>query len=155
MLKHYESYDQEEILTFIKMINEASKQAYNLLENLLNWTRSQTGRISFEPTGIDVRSVVDSAFKLYEGNSSEKNQVTNNKVKTGTLVYGDMNMVSTILRNLVSNAIKFTRPKGKITVTCRKKSKMTRIIADILPSAVSVLTLPSNLNLSRMRLASV
>jgi two-component system, sensor histidine kinase and response regulator len=130
LLKHYESYDQEEVLTFITMINEASWQAHNLLENLLNWSRSQTGRIQFDPTGIDVASIIESAFKLYEGNSSEKNLDMVCKVKKGCLVYGDLNMVATIIRNLISNAIKFTRPRGKITVYSRNRAGMVDILVE-------------------------
>jgi PAS domain S-box-containing protein len=128
MLKHYESYDQEEVLTFIKMINEASKQAYNLLENLLNWTRSQTGRIQFEPAVIDVFPMIEKTLQLYEGHSLEKNQVLVNSVKQGSVVYGDINMVSTIFRNLVSNAIKFSQPKGRITVRSKNQKNMVDIL---------------------------
>jgi len=130
LLRHYDSYDQEEVLTFIKMINEASRQTHNLLENLLHWSRAQTGRIKFEPRGIDVFSVVESAFKLHEGSSSEKNQEIQNKVKKDTLVYGDENMVGTIIRNLVSNAVKFTRPRGRITVCNKNKGKMVDIVVE-------------------------
>ena len=130
LLKHYESYDQEEVLTFIKMINEASRQAHNLLENLLNWSRSQTGRVQFKPAVIDVFPLVDSVFQLYEGISTEKNQELLNRVKQGTLVYGDLNMVSTIIRNLVANAIKFTQPRGRITVSDRNRGNTVDIMVD-------------------------
>ena len=130
LLKHYDTYDGDEVLTFIRMINEASRQSHNLLENLLHWSRSQTGRIQFEPTGIDVSTIVDSAFKLYEANSSEKNQEIINKVKKETLVYGDVNMVSTIIRNLVSNAVKFTRPGGKVTVSAKNRGNMIDIMVE-------------------------
>ncbi len=122
LMKDYSSYDPEEVLTFVKMIHGASRQAQNLLNNLLDWSRSQTDRIRFEPTGIDVCQVVKSVFKLYKLNAHEKNLHVHNRVSEGTMVYGDQNMVSTIIRNLISNAIKFTRPKGKITV-CTKSSR--------------------------------
>ncbi len=119
LLKDYSGYDKEEVLTFIRMINEAARQAHSLLENLLNWSRAQTGRMSIEPTGIDAHDAVESIFTLYEGSAREKNISLANRVRSGTLVSGDANMVPTILRNLVSNAIKFTRPKGKVTVSAR------------------------------------
>ena len=105
----------------VKMINEASRQTHNLLDNLLNWSRAQTGRISIEPTGLDIHDSVESVFSLYKGNSLEKNLVMLNKVKPGTQAYGDANMVPTILRNLISNAIKFTKPRGKITVSAKSQ----------------------------------
>ncbi len=122
LMKDYSSYDPEEVLTFVKMIHGASRQAQNLLNNLLDWSMSQTDRIKFEPTGIDVCQVVKSVFKLYKLNAHEKNLQLHNRVNQGTMVYGDRNMVSTIVRNLISNAIKYTRPRGKIIV-CTKSSR--------------------------------
>jgi len=119
LLKDYEGYDKEEVLTLIKMINDASRQTHNLLENLLNWSRAQTGRMSIEPTGINIHDSIELIFSLYEGNSREKNLLMLNKVNAGTQAYGDANMVPTILRNLISNAIKFTKPRGKITVSAK------------------------------------
>lgn len=116
LMRDYSSYDQEEVLTFVKMIHGASRQAQNLLNNLLDWSRSQTDRIRFEPRGVDVYQVVNSVCKLHRLNAHEKNLHLHNRVNEGTMAYGDLNMVSTIMRNLISNAIKFTRPKGKITV---------------------------------------
>jgi PAS domain S-box-containing protein len=131
LLKDYSTYDQEEVLTFVKMINGASRQAQNLLNNLLDWSRSQTDRIRFEPSGIDVCKVVKSIFKLYKPNAYEKNLHLHNHVSQGTMAYGDQNMVSTILRNLISNAIKFTSPKGKITVSAKSsRNKIQIIVAD-------------------------
>jgi PAS domain S-box-containing protein len=127
LIKDYEGYDRDEIRTFIKMMNDASRQAHNLLENLLNWTRAQTGRMTIEPTGIDVHEIIANVFRLYETSAREKNITLVNKVQPGTLAYGDGNMIPTIFRNLVSNAIKFTRPKGRVTVN----AKNTRDCVDI------------------------
>ncbi len=128
LLKDYASYDPEEVLTFIKMIHGASRQAQNLLNNLLDWSRSQTGRIRFEPGDIDLHKVVRDVCKLYKLNLHEKNLHLHNRVSAGTKVYGDPNMVGTIIRNLVSNAIKFTRPKGRITISAKSARNETQIL---------------------------
>lgn len=128
LIKDYSSYDPEEVLTFVKMIQGASRQAQNLLNNLLDWSRSQTDRIKFDPTGIDIFQVVASVNKLYELNAHEKNLELFNRVSRGSMVYGDQNMVSTIVRNLVSNAIKFTRPKGKITISSKSSRHEVQIL---------------------------
>ncbi len=131
LMKDYASYDTEEVLTFVTMIHGASRQAQNLLNNLLDWSRSQTDRIKFEPTGIDVYQVVNSVCKLYKLNAHEKNLVLHNRVSPGTMVYADQNMVSTIVRNLISNAIKFTRPKGKITISTKSsRNEIQILVAD-------------------------
>ncbi len=128
LMKDYSSYDPEEVLTFVKMIHGASRQAQNLLNNLLDWSRSQTDRIRFDPTGIDIYDVVSSVCKLYNLSAHEKNLHLNNRVSQDTLVYGDQNMVSTIIRNLISNAIKFTRPKGKITISSKSSGNEIQIL---------------------------
>lgn len=128
LMKDYASYDREEVLTFVKMIYDASWQAHNLLENLLNWTRAQTGNITREPTGVDVHETIESIFRLYESSAREKNLSLENRVQPGTLVHGDANMIPTVFRNLVSNAIKFTRPKGKITVNAKSTRKCIDIV---------------------------
>ena len=131
LMKDYSSYDQEEVLTFVKMIHGASRQAQNLLNNLLDWSRSQTGRIRFEPGDIDLSQVVESVFKLYRLNAHEKNLQLDNRVSKGSMAYGDQNMVSTIVRNLISNAIKFTRPGGRITVSSKSSRNEIHIrVAD-------------------------
>jgi len=128
LLKDYASYDTEEVLTFVTMIHGASRQAQNLLNNLLDWSRSQTDQIKFEPTGIDVNQVVNAVFKLYKLNAFEKNLHLLNRVSPGTMVYADQNMVSTIVRNLISNAIKFTSPKGKITISTKSSRNGIQIL---------------------------
>jgi PAS domain S-box-containing protein len=131
LMKDYSSYDQEEVLTFVKMIHGASRQAQNLLNNLLDWSRSQTGRIRFEPGDIDLSQVLESVFKLYKLNAHEKNLQLDIRVSKGSMAYGDQNMVSTIVRNLISNAIKFTRPGGRITVSSKSSRNETQfIVAD-------------------------
>lgn len=128
LLKDYFDYDKEEVLTFIRMINDSSRQAHNLLENLLNWSRVQSGRMEMDPAGIDASKIVDAILRLYENTAREKNISLSAKVPKGTLVYGDSNMISTILRNLVSNAIKFTRPRGKVSVSSRNSKHFTDIL---------------------------
>ncbi len=134
LMKDYSSYDQEEVLTFVKMIHGASRQAQNLLNNLLDWSRSQTGRIRFEPADIDLSQVVESVCKLYKLNAHEKNLQLDNRVNKGSMAYGDQNMVSTIVRNLISNAIKFTRPEGRITVSSKSSRNEIQILWQTLAS---------------------
>ena len=117
LMRDYDNYDADEVRTFVKLIQDASLQAQDLLNNLLDWSRTQAGRMKFEPTGIDVRELVDAVFRLNQLNAYEKNLNLQNTVPDGTMVYGDPNMIQTIIRNLVSNAIKFTKPKGRVTVS--------------------------------------
>lgn len=127
LIKHYSSYDTDEVLTFIKMIRDASKQAYNLLENLLHWSRAQTGRIKFDANDTDIYELVEQTILLLEGTAKEKNIHLVNNVNKDTHAFCDPNMISTVIRNLVSNGIKFTRPTGKVTVTAKPKGKLLEV----------------------------
>ncbi len=127
LLKHYGTYDKDEVLTFIKMIHESSRQAYSLLDNLLNWSRTQTSRMDFNPTTTDIYNIISDIIGLLEGTAMEKNIILINNIKPKTYVFCDPNMISTVIRNLLSNAIKFTRPAGKVTFNSKSGSKMTEI----------------------------
>ena len=127
LLKHYSTYDKEEVQTFIKMIHESSRQAFNLLDNLLHWSRAQTGRINLHTDIVDLHDLVTKNIYLLEGAALEKNIHISHSVHPKTFILCDENMISTVIRNLLSNAIKFTRPTGKITISSREKSHIHEI----------------------------
>jgi signal transduction histidine kinase len=127
LLKHYSTYDKEEVLTFIKMIHESSRQAFNLLDNLLHWSRARTGRMSLQSVTVDLKNLVTDIICLLEVAASEKNIKITNSVRPKTFIQGDENMISTVIRNIISNAIKFTRPTGKITIASREKNDTCEI----------------------------
>lgn len=115
LLKNHTTIDEQERETFIKIINESSIKTYNLLENLLTWTRSQTGKIEFKTEIINISVLLTETISLLEESASKKeiNLVVN--AETDLSVKADKNMIATVIRNLVSNAIKFT-PKGGIVI---------------------------------------
>jgi two-component system sensor histidine kinase/response regulator len=127
LLKHYTTYDKEEVLTFIKMIHQSSTQAFNLLDNLLHWSRAQTGRMNLKPAVVDLHNIITKNIYLLEVAAMEKNIQVSHSVKPRTYIFCDENMLSTVIRNLLSNAIKFTRPTGKITIGNREKSRTHEI----------------------------
>ncbi|MFZ4522957.1 MAG: hybrid sensor histidine kinase/response regulator [Bacteroidales bacterium] len=109
-------FDLSEISEYIGYINDSAINAYTLLGNLLDWARSQTNSITFQPKAINVSEIIDSTLVILSGEATKKNIQVSSKVPSGSLVMADANMVSAIVRNLVSNAIKFTRPGGNITI---------------------------------------
>lgn len=104
----YEHVNDDEILDVIKEINLASRNAYNLLQNLLEWTRSQTGALHNVPIRIDPKQVVELALETVWNLARNKLIVIRTDFKTSKMGYADQNMVATILRNLATNAIKFS-----------------------------------------------
>ena len=114
--ENFNSFSEKESKEFIDIMNQASKQLYNLLENLLHWSRSQTGSIPFEPKYIVLKRVVDNTIDLLMMNIENKKLKIFIKIDDQCHVYADENMVTTVIRNLVSNAIKFSNNGDSITI---------------------------------------
>jgi signal transduction histidine kinase len=110
-------FDMKEISEYIGYINDSANNAYALLGNLLDWARSQTNSIQFNPEMVNISNIIKSTMVILSGEATKKNISISSKVPAGFMVYADGNMVSAVLRNLVSNAIKFTRPGGFITIS--------------------------------------
>lgn len=117
MLLNMDAYDKKQISEFINIIHTTSKNAYSLLENLLDWSRSQTGRIEIKPDIINLYSLVEENINLLKGIAGNKNISLINDVNSDTLAYADPNMINTVIRNLISNAIKYTSKGGNVTVS--------------------------------------
>ncbi len=109
------------------LINSSAKNTLVLLDNLLNWAKSQTGQLSFNPAKISLSSLVDEIIENSNSRVFLKN-ISLNAIQPGEVeVYADENMVMTILRNLISNAIKFTNPGGKINVIVIPGTKQVEV----------------------------
>ncbi|MCB1191330.1 MAG: hybrid sensor histidine kinase/response regulator [Leptospiraceae bacterium] len=120
-----EDVTQTEKNEIIQDLQQASKQTFNLLKNLLEWSRTQGGRIEFEPERLDLSLLVDKNIQLMEANPKNISLVS--KVSDTINVLADKNMIDTIIRNLLSNAIKFTPKNGKVEITAKIKDKFVEI----------------------------
>jgi signal transduction histidine kinase len=117
LVKEYDNLDKEDLNEYLIDLKDNAQNIYNLLENLLTWSRTQRGKISFNPDIFDIRFIVDGNLQLYLGAAHTKKLIFENLVKEEIKVYSDSNLINTIIRNLVNNAIKFTNPGGKITIS--------------------------------------
>jgi len=117
MLENWDIFPDEDKLDFVMDINKASKNTYTLLQNLLEWSRSQTGKVVVEPSEINPKNIVQNNIDVLKQHADSKEIKIVNKVDDSVRCYADENMISTVFRNLISNAIKFTNINGNITVT--------------------------------------
>ena len=120
-------YSTDKLEEFIGILHDTSKQSYQLLENLLEWSRSQTGRISMNPEDIDLHDVVKENIELLNNHAAKKEVTLMNNISARVKVHADMNMVKTVIRNLISNAIKYTREGGSITADSSAKDNMIEV----------------------------
>jgi len=105
---------EEQKEKMLEAMYSASKKTYGLLQNLLMWSRSQSGRVSFEPQLFHIKELIDSIMELMETTAMNKSLTVKNNIAPETRVFADQNMLETVFRNLLSNAIKFTPKGGKI-----------------------------------------
>ncbi|NOZ45787.1 MAG: sensor histidine kinase, partial [Chlorobi bacterium] len=126
-----DDYDMEAIKDFLIKILSVTDNAYKLLQNLLDWSMTQTGEFSFNPEHIDCHPLLIDIIKLLESSANEKSIKISNEVQPQTIVYADKNMLSTIFRNLISNAIKFTPRKGELSISMyREKYNIVFVFSD-------------------------
>jgi PAS domain S-box-containing protein len=125
--KMFEDFSPEELKDFLDEMNKSAKKLNSLLENLLQWSRAQTGRLQYNPDTFDLRDVVQNSIMLLKMNADKKNIGLISDVQEQSYVYADINMVDTVLRNLISNAIKFTPEKGKITISDEVKGEFREV----------------------------
>jgi PAS domain S-box len=114
---------QPKQLDMIKIINSSSKTAYSLLENLLYWGKNQNSSIAFHPTKLNISDIIKEVIDFHNVSAVIKNITITDKSKPDVMVYADLDMVTTILRNLLNNAIKFTSKDGQIEIACDIENK--------------------------------
>ncbi|MGE5430776.1 MAG: ATP-binding protein, partial [Syntrophomonadaceae bacterium] len=118
---------QGEIKELSGAIYGSAKKVYGLLTNLLEWSRLQMGKIEYLPSDINLYEISEEILDLLLPNVSSKYINMKNEISSEINVFADQNMVSTILRNLISNAIKFTNAGGEITLSSGIKDQYAEI----------------------------
>jgi len=112
--------DQEKVNSLLKMMQKTATLNHDLLENLLSWSRAEGERIDFNPENLQLQELVNYIFEHYSYNAETKSIELINNVNEEICIYADEYMMNTILRNLISNAIKFTKNNGKILVNSKE-----------------------------------
>jgi PAS domain S-box-containing protein len=112
----YEEMTPVEIRNSISNIYNSSKQLYDLILNLFEWSLIQTGRLTVDKSLINLATLGEEIVSLYKESANKKQIELINNIDENILVYADKYMIDTIVRNFLSNSIKFTNPGGKIIV---------------------------------------
>ncbi len=117
----------EDKLKMINGIYDSSRNTYKLLENLLQWSRLQTGRIDFNPEKIDLYKAIFDVVELFKASASAKGILIRNEVVPGLNAYCDNFMISTVLRNILSNSVKFSYQGGKVVIVSEQNLNSVQI----------------------------
>lgn len=127
LASEYSVLSEEEKLDFISNMSELTKSTYKLLENLLDWARIQTGQMELHPESFHLYDELPQTLLLAKQTARNKKIEFICRVDQSVCVKADRNMLSTVIRNLISNSIKFTYPGGKITLSAERIDDFVKI----------------------------
>ncbi|MFA7418358.1 MAG: PAS domain S-box protein [Melioribacteraceae bacterium] len=116
VIEEWSEISEEDKLKFLKAVLNTSEKSYNLLENLLLWSRQQMDKIEFLPERISLSEIVLDTVEIVKNAATLKGIIIKNNIRDGAYVKADRMMISTVIRNLLTNAIKFTGEKGIVEI---------------------------------------
>jgi signal transduction histidine kinase len=126
-----QTIDKEQSLKYIKQINSYSKNAFTLLENLLQWAKSQSGSLKINFRKYNLKVIIDDTIKLFEIKAKQKSITIISNIESELYGYFDVETITTVIRNLLSNSFKFTNSNGEININATELNDMIQIeIAD-------------------------
>ena len=136
LLRNYKQPIPEKAYDFIKRIHKQARRGYTLLDNLLQWSRFQTGTIDLEQKKLNLNLLVEQNILYLEENANAKHISIINELDKHLIILADENMISTVIRNLLSNAIKFTPMYGKVTIS--KEVRKNDVVLNIADTGVGM-----------------
>ncbi|MBK8397601.1 MAG: PAS domain S-box protein [Leptospiraceae bacterium] len=108
------------ILQYIEIIRTSSQSGFDLLENLMHWAKTQTGEIEFHPNLLSMNRLISQCMNVINGNAFNKNISIDIHASDEDTVFADEALSCTVIRNLLTNAIKFTHPNGRISISTNR-----------------------------------
>lgn len=118
---------KNEIKELSSALHKSSKNLYSLIDNLLQWSKLQFGKLDFSPVEFNLADQIKSIIDIYDSSFTSKNIILNSKIKGDQYVYADRYMIDTVLRNLISNALKFTENGGAVYLTAEREDGILKI----------------------------
>ncbi len=119
-----DTLSREEIKNFAGVLKNSARNNFELLENLLQWGRLQSGALKIKSGKIELKECIGNVIRLLQFNLEKKEIHINDNTISPVYAVGDGNVVQSVLQNLISNSIKFTRRKGEINIDCERKDGM-------------------------------
>jgi ligand-binding sensor domain-containing protein/signal transduction histidine kinase len=123
MVESFDETEEEDHRAGFKKINQSVKHLLDLLENLLTWSRSQRGRIKYDPVRFNLTSLVQENINLHRLLAERKGIMLLSPEQNEVFAYGDRDMINSVIRNLVTNAVKFTERNKKVEIQLNPKEK--------------------------------
>ncbi|MBK7134512.1 MAG: tetratricopeptide repeat-containing sensor histidine kinase [Bacteroidales bacterium] len=128
--------DSKEMYVYVTMINESSHKLLQLIENLLQWARSQTGTLKLVKSELVLWNLTEDVLKIYSTQAEAKGISLKNEIPGDIKVYADQEILATVIRNLISNGIKYTRKGG--SVNCSASADNGKVVLKISDTGVGM-----------------
>ncbi len=125
LVEQVKEKDYENIYKYAGIIRQSSQLAMDLLTNLLEWSRAQTGRMDYSPEHFDLAHFIKENLRIFNDIVGQKSITITKDLPNDVVVFADKSMLSTVIRNLISNAVKFTREGGEVIVLARQTPEET------------------------------
>lgn len=138
----FDSYSPDKLKEVVALQHTSIDNLCNLLENLLTWSRIQRGMIEYQPQQTDVKGVIERNIALLTSNAEQKQITLRSSIPEKVFAYADPNMVDTIVRNLLSNALKFTGPSGTVDVSTTQDEAHVNVSVSDTGMGIDEKTLP-------------
>ncbi len=127
LAKHFDKLSKDKLRQGIVSINKSAERGYNLLVDLLSWARSQLGEIELKRENLNIKEIAAENISLLSERAQEKGIHLKSEIENNLWVYSDKNMTSTVIRNLLTNAIKFTDREGEVKICAQEDEHMLQI----------------------------
>jgi PAS domain S-box-containing protein len=127
IIRDYQDLEEEDKLQVLNNIHKSSELIYNLLENLLTWSKSQSGSIEYSPAKFNLSSLIEMNINLHQVPAEKKGVVLTSNADDEMFAYGDREMINTVIRNLINNAVKFSVNGGTVEVEIHSTDKFIEV----------------------------
>jgi PAS domain S-box-containing protein len=127
IVKNVDQFSPQDIQEHVASLRDSAKNVYTLIENLLDWSRLQRGVMEHHPALFAFDEIAANNVGLFKPIADQKHLTLFNQVPKGTIVYADKHMIDTVIRNLTSNALKFTHPGGLIAIAATTKGPTVEV----------------------------
>jgi PAS domain S-box-containing protein len=136
LIDNINSMSAENIRKLARILNDSARSGFSILQNLLDWSRSQTGLLKFNPEKTNLKIIINENVENLQLQVNNKGINLKNKLTYDLFIYADKNMINTVIRNLLSNAVKYTFKKGTIQVSVAQKAE--EIIITVKDSGIGI-----------------
>ncbi|MBO6535010.1 MAG: PAS domain S-box protein [Balneolaceae bacterium] len=136
VLRNYDRLNKDQLLEYIHMMDSVTTNTYSMLDDILLWIKAESNKIEFEPEPLTISELYNAIIDTFDPIAKTK-QISIQRDLTELLpIIADKQMIKTILRNLISNAIKFTQPRGSINI--QSKILDNKLVTSVTDSGVGI-----------------